>query len=139
MKTTIHSQSSKDVAEDKILLQIRVMHQDEKGTMYDVTQIEERNGYGLKDLRARSAQAHSGLIRTQELLQCLPLGRASRAGGCRTGLSGPQRSGNRAVYRWRAGQLCALYGELFEGAMALPWISGIKRKYADRLLLQGVS
>ena len=108
--------------------------------MNDVTQIEERNGYGLKDLRDRSAQAHSGLIRTRELLQLLAFAAEHQKqvdaalvrrvlGEVETELSHVGELGSYVRYT----------EELFDGAIALPWISGIKRKYADRLLLQAVS
>ncbi len=139
MRTTVASHPLKDIGEEKILLQIRVLRQDKKGTMHDVTQVEERNGYGLKDLQDRSAQAHSGLIRTRELLQLLAFAAEH------------QEQVDAALVRrvlvevetelsivGELGSYVRYTEELFEDAMALPWISGIKKRYADRLRLQAV-
>src|SRR5687767_5879479 len=131
MKTVVNSQQTREVTEIKTMLQIRVLHQDEKGTMHDVTHDQERIGYGLKGLRERSAQAHAGLLRTNELLRLLALAAENREhvdsalvrrvlGEVETELSHIGDLGSYICYT----------EELFEGAMALPRISGIKRQYA---------
>jgi hypothetical protein len=116
----------KEPVEHKVGLQIRVLYRDSTGKISDVTQNDEVDR-GLTDLQKRSTSASDSLSRVRELLQLLALAAENRKHvdaalvqrvleEVRFDLEDSGELGNYVHYTEK----------LFEGAMALPRISGIR-------------
>ena len=140
MKTLVKSHSSKEVTEAKTMLQIRVLRQNQQGTIRDVTQDDELD-LGLNDLQERSAQASDCLSRVRELLQLLALAAENRehveAALVQRVL---EEVGMNLEDSGDLGNNVRYTEELFEGAMALSRINGIRPEVIhSRTRLKAVS
>jgi len=129
------SKQAKEQITPRTMLQIRVVRQDEKGTIRNVTHEDDRGGYGLRGLQMRSSCAYDSLLRTREFLGLLELAVENRdhvdaalvrrvLGDVVTELS---RGGDLGCY-------VQYLQELFEGAMALPWINGTSPQCSTRAI-----
>jgi hypothetical protein len=124
---------AKEPITPRTMLQIRVVHQDHTGSIRDVTQDDDRGGYGLSGLQMRSSAAYESLLRTRERLDLLSLAVETR-----------EQVDTALVRRVLVDVIAELsdggdlgcymqyFQELFEGAVALPWISGIKPGVFDK-------
>ena len=130
------SKQAKEQITPRSMLQIRVVRQDEKGTIQDVPHEDDRGGYGLTGIQMRSSCAYDSLLRTRELLGLLELAVENRdhvdaalvrrvLGDAVTELS---RGGDLGCY-------VQYLQELFEGTMALPRITGITPRVFDKSYL----
>lgn len=116
----------------RTMLQIRVVHQDHTGAIQDVTQADRRLGHGLKDLQWRADCAADDLIRVNEKLKLLTLAMENRS---QIDTDVVRHIVDEVSQRLEVGSDVVSYvhytQELFEGAMALPRISGISPRVFD--------
>jgi len=132
---------SKEEGRVQTMLQLRVVLQDKQGSVRDVTHDDEGDGYGLGDLQERSCNASDCLSRVRELLQLLALASENREQVATTLVQrvleevdmNLEDMGDLGHYvRYTQG--------LFENAMALPRISGIRPEvFQHRSPLKAVS
>lgn len=126
------TKESKVEGQIRVMLQIRVVLQDLKGSVRDVTQDVEHNGYGLKDLQEGSVHASDCLNRVRELLQVLALAAENRE---HVDAALVKRVLDEVTLDLEDSSDLGHYVQytqyLFEGAMALPYISGIRPEVFD--------
>lgn len=116
---------SNESVERKVMLQIRVLYQDETGKIRDVTQDEEEDR-GLKNLQWMSSGASDGLLRTKELLQLLALAVENREQVDAALVQRVLEEVELAIEDCSdLGSYVHFTERLFEEAMALPYIAGI--------------
>jgi hypothetical protein len=117
-------QSSEPV-EHKVMLQIRVLYQDQNGRIRDVTQ-DDKEDRGLKNLQQMSAGASDGLRRTKELLQLLALAVEKREQVAAALVQRVLEEVETAIEDCSdLGSYVHFTEKLFEEAEALPFIAGI--------------
>jgi hypothetical protein len=124
------NKQGKEPVAPRTMLQIRVVHQDYKGSIRDVTQDDK--GHGLKDLQWRASCAADTLICMSEKLKLLSLAMENRT---QIDTDVVRHIIEEVSQRLEVGSDVVSYvqytQDLFEGAMALPWISGIKPRVFD--------
>ena len=125
MAKTVRLTQPKQSVETKVGLQLRVLYRDHTGKISDVTQDDDLD-IGLKDLQHCSSSAHSGLMRTKELLELLALAAENRE---QVDAALVRRVCEELQLELSPGGDLEHYvshtEQLFEEAVAMPFISGI--------------